>query len=210
MQRARQQIKDEQIAVKIVTTLENYTSVSWSVSNLASIIGETTELTERGITWLQNKKYIWTSRGAFHLTDLGSEYVSGIKKNVTMDQQSNALKFKAEALTGMKEYRNPKTGKMCSKKSDIKRAALSTVSPTFETKTPEDLLIEHHSKLRGRDLLCDKLGLDPETVTKYLAAGRIRYCEACCGPGVFYKKGGGRWESVCVECRKKGKRRNRK
>jgi hypothetical protein len=193
-------IQTEQDAVKICLAIHRYSGVSWSAVNLGQFLTIPLQRIRFAVEWLESKKYIWTPRNVYSLTEFGIEYVEGLAQRTDIGKPGDTFKFKDEALTGM----NAKGGR-----SSIDRAVLPTGKTPHTTRTPEDTMIEKDRTLKSKEALADRLGITVEKLQQFIFEGRLAHCKKCDSVGIFdvsFYNGAQRRQSYCRKCRKKVKK----
>lgn len=213
MSRAQNQIVVEQDSVAVCLAIYRYGDIlglNWTVSRLLIFTQLPGARLLASLEWLGRKSYIVKSLGAYYLTDSGREYVESLSQQVSIGKPSDLAEFKSEVLSGLTEYRSPKSGFTVTRQSLITRGALPGSSRPHVSTTPEDKIIKMDNNLKRRQAMAVMLKVTSETLEKYLAEGRIRICKKCRAVGVFDKKGANRFHSICRRCRKAQRKDDKK
>ena len=87
-------IRTEQDAVQICLAIFRYSAVSWNECNLGDFTRIPSRRIRLAVEWLLVKKYIWTPREVYGLTDAGKEYVEGFAERTDIGKPGDAYKFK--------------------------------------------------------------------------------------------------------------------
>lgn len=200
---AQRRIERERVATMIALLLFRYRSVSWSPTNIIRHVSADSGMINDALEWLKRKNYV-NGVSVIFLTITGSEFVDGLKRNVSVASASSESKFKSEALSGMVEIRS-KTGHMITEQSTMSTAVLPRAHAPVTKTTPEDLMVRQQKAMQSRAAVASRLGISETELINFIEENRVRYCKSCNKLGLFDKKGADRWHSVCRKCRKKNR-----
>ena len=190
------QIIVEQSAVKALFLINNNKNVFWTAENLLTKIKK---YGQAAIDWLMNEGYLHNSNGLI-ITDEGEKFLKSLgKKNI---YYSDGGRFKDEALCGLSEIRNKKSGFIVSQRTSINNAVVPRGKKQHESITPEQIALEHDRQIKAKKQLAKRLKITVDELTTFIEIGRVRYCKRCKSVEIFDRKTFNRWHHVCRKCRK--------
>lgn len=157
---------------------------------------------DRAIRELVENKLIIEVAGGFAATQEGRDFAKDIAKNPSAN--NSPVKFREEALTGMRVAKSKTSGYRVTRRSEISSAVLPSCKQIKNTRTPEDELDDVQTMMAARDKLLLQLGISADELYDLANQDRLRTCSGGGREhiGIFDKNGAG-WRNVCRACRKK-------
>lgn len=138
-------------------------------------------------------------------TNEGRAAFSDEIRSACLETGSSVREFKNEALTGMDRF---------GEQSRLTRVALPSPSSHARKSNAEDRMLDQCERINEICTIAAQLGLSLEETSEGLRIGRVRRCKGIGGTpphwGVFHRhngKNGKTWQSLCINCRKKSRRK---
>ena len=211
--REQRQIERQQDAMRVLELMvrhqnrtgpDDYSDgLAWTVEMLAFHLASMTEEEIGGaLRWLYRRGYVEQGRGQWFTTKEGRSWLCDETKSVVLASGAAVSEFRNEALTGTDRDGH---------RSRLTWAALpSPVAVNNHENAVEASAINQCMLANKMRAIAAKLGLDLDETSEGIRTGRVRKCKGIEGVephwGVFHRaneKNGKRWQSLCVECRKK-------
>jgi hypothetical protein len=178
----------------------------WTAEMIACHLKELDKIsTTQALVWLLKREYVERRGNEWFSTKEGRAAFSDEIRNAWLETGAPAHEFRNEALTGMDRYGAP---------TRLTRAALPSSSFCAKENNAETRMLDQCEHINKICTIAAHLGLSLEETSEGLQIGRVRRCKGIDGTsphwGVFHRhngKNGKAWQSLCINCRKKLRRK---
>lgn len=189
----------QQDAIKLLLTIQGLgDGLTWSTQTVSDLLKWPPSRADGVVRWSVNKGYLSIGRGIYGVTVEGREFVGMSIAQARV--RASMTEFRDEVLTGI-----TKTGK----RSLIDRAVLPTAPPHKDrSKCPEWAVMRAQLEDKAHRKEAKRLGLTVKEYHRGLKSGEVHLCKGIDGPHVGrFHRHGDRWQDLCIECRKKQRKR---
>jgi len=174
--------------------------IKWTIETLSNQLGIEYNVAQCSIVWLVMKGYLEHRIGQYYRTVAGELAYNEATQSIQFDNGKEAFEFKNEVLTGMDSRGDQTT---------IEGAVLNRTPKAGHGNYEEDAQIEIAQSVARFRRIASEVGLSIEDTLQKVSDGSIKRCNKCQQWKDHYRhngKNGQRFQSICKDCMRDGRK----